>query len=541
MKQHPLAPAPRSRPGRDAGDEAGFTLVELLVVIVILPLVLGALGVVLVTTLIDQTGANTRISSSSDAQNTSAIYVRDVQGATYLTTDGAPPSTPGGTTSAPAVCGTSQAGYGYVLGVAWSSQVPSGFATGTAINSVVSYWVEGIVHVSDGSAAGLNLTSVSAGFTPADVGMGIVETDSQGVVPTGTTIAAVNSSTSVTLSQAATGSATGVSFVVGPKLVRSYCAGNLSPTTSIVSHDFASSQPWATITCSPSATTSQCAASNFALGWFSAVGVSSVTLPTVTSGSKYTYSLTAAPYTPEGPGFTGFPTGGTAPPFLMLGTGTVINQSNGTISINGSAIINSGKISSNGTFTAGSVQTSNPNGSGDTCSSPNCTPPTSQWTYGAAPVADPLANLPDPAEPTTQITTCPNLGSGTVALSPGEYTCQLKINGANVIMSSGLYVFDQGVSISSGALDGTQGVIVYFPCNTVDTWAPTCNEGFSQSNGTLNMNPLGGTGPYQDLWFWQNPGDTAQVTLDGPSAATALNGTLYAPSAQVKITGGAVS
>ncbi len=431
--------------------------------------------------------------------------MRDVQGATYLTTTDAPsPSLPSGST-APAECGTIQAGYGYVLGVAWSSQVPSAFATGTTINSVASYWVEGIVHVSDGSTSGSNLTSASAGFTRADVGKGVVETDSQGVIPTGTTIAAVNSATSATLSNTA-GSGTGVSFVVDPKLVRSYCAGSLSPTTSIVSHDFASSQPWATITCSPSATTSQCSPSNFALGWYSAVGVSSVTLSTVTSGNQYTYSLTAAPYTPEGPGFTGFTPGGTAPPFLMLGTGTVVNQSNGTITINGSAIINSGKISSNGTFTAGGVQTSNPDGSGDSCSSPKCTPPTSQWTYGAAPVVDPLANLPDPAEPTTKITTCPNLGSGTVPLSPGEYTCQLQVNGANVVMAPGLYVFDKGVSISSGALDGTSGVLLYFPCNTVDTWAPTCNEGFSQSNGTLNMNPFGGTGPYQDLWFWRNAG-----------------------------------
>ena len=108
-----------------------------------------------------------------------------------------------------------------------------------------------------------------------------------------------------------------------------------------------------------------------------------------------------------------------------------------------------------------------------------------------------LASVSDPSEPplSMRYSTCPSLGSAVnYSLPPGEYNCQLKINGATVTMSSGLYVFDQGVSMSSGVLDGTAGVLMYFPCKTADPWAPACNESFSQSNGTINMNPYA-TGP----------------------------------------------
>lgn len=514
---------------------------------VIVPLVVGGAAVVLITTLQDSSGVNSRISNSADAENTSAVYVRDVQSATYLTTDGTPSSAPWGA-SPPAVCGTSLPGYGYVLGAAWSTAVPGGFGTTTVINSVTSYWVLGTVHAMDGVTLGATLTSATAGFTSADVGKTVLETDGQGVIPVGTTIAAVNTPLSVTLSTSATGNTPLVAFVVAPRLVRSYCSGSLAPTTSIVSHDFVSAPPWATITCGTAVTTPPCMPSAFATGWSSAVGVSSVTIATLTSGNAYSYSLTAAPYTPSS---AGFPPGGTAPSFLMLGSG--VSMSNGTISINGSADINGGTISSGGSFTATGVQTSRPSGS-DSCLSPYCSPPSTSWTYGAPPVADPLAGLSDPPEPMSSSIYSGNaacnainneLSSGNpVTLQPGEYQCSgMNINNTTVILAPGLYVLDYGIKISSGTLDGTAGVLLYLPCTTWDSWDPNtnCNEQFNQSNGTVNMNPIGGTSPYQDLWFWQNKGDSSGQIVLNNGASTSLLGTLYAPTAQVNITQGGMT
>jgi subtilase family serine protease len=67
---------------------------------------------------------------------------------------------------------------------------------------------------SDGSATSGSptFTSATADFTSADAGGSIVEVDNQGAIPTGTTIQAVDSPTTVTLSQNATATVTGIAF-----------------------------------------------------------------------------------------------------------------------------------------------------------------------------------------------------------------------------------------------------------------------------------------------------------------------------------------
>ena len=72
-----------------SGEDAGFTLTELLVVIVILPLVIGAISVALISVLKNQEPVANSLTSSGDAQVSSATYVRDVQGAKWITTDSA--------------------------------------------------------------------------------------------------------------------------------------------------------------------------------------------------------------------------------------------------------------------------------------------------------------------------------------------------------------------------------------------------------------------------------------------------------------------
>ena len=75
--------------------------------------------------------------------------------------------------------------------------------------------------VVDGITSGTDLQSATADFTGADVGQpvngstGAGPSASSAVIPPGTTIAAVNSSTDVTLSQAATSNASGVDLTIG--------------------------------------------------------------------------------------------------------------------------------------------------------------------------------------------------------------------------------------------------------------------------------------------------------------------------------------
>lgn len=87
---------------------AGFTLVELLIVIGIMPLVVGALAVGIVSVLSLQTTVSSRLSDSADAQVTSIDFDRDVQSAISLTTSSSSQN--------PAQCGTGFAVLGLQLG-----------------------------------------------------------------------------------------------------------------------------------------------------------------------------------------------------------------------------------------------------------------------------------------------------------------------------------------------------------------------------------------------------------------------------------------
>ena len=98
-------------PGRKSREvpttERGFTLVELLVTLAILPMVVGAIAIGLVSVLSVQSSVAGRIVDSGDAQVVSANFVKDVQSATMITTQSA--STP--------QCGATGT---QLLGLSWS-------------------------------------------------------------------------------------------------------------------------------------------------------------------------------------------------------------------------------------------------------------------------------------------------------------------------------------------------------------------------------------------------------------------------------------
>ena len=70
-----------------AGDERGFTLVELMVVTIIIPIIIGALGMALVSVFSLQTSVSSRLGDSADAQVVTTSYTADVQVAVQITTN----------------------------------------------------------------------------------------------------------------------------------------------------------------------------------------------------------------------------------------------------------------------------------------------------------------------------------------------------------------------------------------------------------------------------------------------------------------------
>ncbi len=113
VSQTKLRSTTRTRSFHPVKTPDGFTLIELLIVMVILPLVLGAIGVSLLSLFKNQVAISNRLTSSGDAQVISASYYHDLQSASFITTLTVPMSVP-----APfAMCGPTE-----IVGLKWFSQ-----------------------------------------------------------------------------------------------------------------------------------------------------------------------------------------------------------------------------------------------------------------------------------------------------------------------------------------------------------------------------------------------------------------------------------
>ncbi|MFI5036644.1 MAG: prepilin-type N-terminal cleavage/methylation domain-containing protein [Acidimicrobiales bacterium] len=114
----------RSRHSPDA--DRGFTFIELMIVITIVPLIIGGLAAGLLAVFSLQSGVSSRLSNTSDAQMVTATYANDVQSAQNVTTAAA---------SSPQ-CGTGN----QLLGLEWNEN-----QTSHQYLTVVSYVSQAVV------------------------------------------------------------------------------------------------------------------------------------------------------------------------------------------------------------------------------------------------------------------------------------------------------------------------------------------------------------------------------------------------------------
>lgn len=108
---------------REGQGDGGFTLVELIIVVAILPIVVGAIAVALISVFGLQNTVTTRIGDSNDALVSSADFNRDVQSAQQIETLLTP------------ACGSTTGGAQQLVGLQWGLD-PNGDGT---YETIVSY------------------------------------------------------------------------------------------------------------------------------------------------------------------------------------------------------------------------------------------------------------------------------------------------------------------------------------------------------------------------------------------------------------------
>lgn len=72
---------------RHRDNQEGFTLIELIIVVAILPLIVGAIGVALISTIFQANSIQAKTTDSGDTSIVAANFVKDVQSATFITTN----------------------------------------------------------------------------------------------------------------------------------------------------------------------------------------------------------------------------------------------------------------------------------------------------------------------------------------------------------------------------------------------------------------------------------------------------------------------
>ena len=482
----------RHRPRR---NEAGFTLPELLVAMVIMPLLVGAVATGLITLFMqtnshDPHGAQTRLYDSNDAQATSAFFVRDVESAATVYT---------GTTDAKwFLCGNGT----QVLGLQWT--IP-----GTTTHAEVSYNVPnwGTWPPAPGSASLIRYFCTSSGTsTQTIIARDVFQPQTGQGQPTDNC-----PNTNASLSFSATcDNGPGNGYVS----VSVYCGS----------------------------TSTLCGGT----GPYSAVKVASVQLDVQENLSGYHYTLSGTPNQAASPPVGNCPGGGSPPcplaPPLLLDTaqtpGNVLNTGNCTFDVNGPAAVdapNNGSVTlkPNGeiTGTASTLYTADATSPPDPVSSNGGTYP--QPVVNGGPIPDPYSVLTPPTSPSWSAP-YPVITETTPNWSPPA------------TLASAIYVVTNGMKLSGNSLSsGANGVLIYVTGGSVNLTGVGTITLSALGNGTAASpyweqpltSPPPPTLPEPVIWVAASDSN-ATVTLGGNGNETTINGAIYAPTASVVLNGG---
>jgi prepilin-type N-terminal cleavage/methylation domain-containing protein len=463
------------------GDERGFTLIELLVVLVIMPLVIGAISIGLISVMKQQNSVSNKVSDSQDTQVVSAVFVQDVQSALKITTA---PSITSPTSDNPALCGAQKP----ILSL----------LSGTSSQSVVSYAV-----VQQGSHNALFRYACAGGSQ----------------TPTSSRI---------------------IAYDVQSSLTADVEGQSCSPFafTPCVAMPAAATSAWAWAAGVSGVTLSiNAQSSNYSLtGVPRTLTISS----TRTTGPGGGGPGGGGPGGGQPPGHpTALTLGGSGTGVSCSGSSNAGLTINGTLQIN-STSSTVASTNNNASIGADSIDT----GSTSTTSlSGNVTPATPSQT--GVTVTDPYAGMPPPvtglqpgSPPAVGSTYQGYTVYGGAYSGPGIYTNTLSFPNGLTTMTSGVYILMKGISQSgqqsvqsatTGGVDGKGGVLLYVLGGSVSL------TGLGQSTlAPFNIAPAnysGAPNPWPGIVIWQDSSDSNNVALAGNGLGNVINGTVYAPTA----------
>jgi Flp pilus assembly protein TadG len=165
---------------------------------------------------------------------------------------------------------------------------------------------------------------------------------------------------------------------------------------------------------------------------------------------------------------------------------------------------------------------------------------------------DPLADLAVPTisngVTNTNYGTVSVTNGQTVTLNPGIYT-SIGVSGGTVTLNPGIYVIQGGqgnvaLNITGGTVTGN-GVMFY---NTSATYNPTTGVDATTKNGDFGSINISGSGvnlsglsnaasSYNGMLIFQDRANTNTVSIQGGSSGAQIKDTVYAPNANLQISG----
>lgn len=490
------------RPVRRPVVEDGFTLVEMLMVIIILPLIIGAVTVVMITSLKatdthDKQGTSQRLAESHDAQLTSAYFVRDVQSSANLeATNSTPLCTVASQTAAPGQTAVKE-----LLGLEWNSgstivsyvwtkigssgAVVRNFCSGSAVASSTSTISHNVSSVNRATLT-CNLVVDPGNLCQSDAGTGLIQTARVSTVEID-----INESSGFVYK-----------LIASPRQILGTSIGLAGSAPTLLLADGGN-----------------CGTGNISVNGTAAVNYGNLSFQNNNGSFSAQQVYEGVVTVNDG--------------VLQAGSSTVtsatgpFNSAQVGEPIAGNGIPSGTTIKSVSSATqAKMTNNASANESNDSIQiGPNSAiSPSSEYTgttTSGTPIADPYANLPAPS-PTgadTYVETSTFKPSG--ALTPGIY-----------IIQAGMTIGGNGtVTVGATLGDGTDGVFFYVEGGSVTV------------GGTSNVNLSAiSNGPYKSVYggilIYQVPSDTSGMTLDGSSAVTTLDGVIAAPGATVTMDGG---